>query len=407
MDDLFRLSHIARAMRPSPIRELFRVIGQPGMISFAGGLPDPAAFPVEQFAACSDILPAEGRRVLQYGASEGYPPLRETLLAMMSERLGYSVHPEELLITSGAQQAVNLVARVLIEPGDPVLIEAPTYPGTIHCFRNVGARFAPVPCDGDGMQVEAIPEVVARCEAASGRRPRLLYTVPDFSNPTGACLSIERRRRLLEIAAELRILVLEDDPYGALRYRGEALPPIKLLAGDTAGVLYTSSFSKILAPGVRVAWLVGPPALVRALVLMRQGEDLCTSTVTQALVDAYCRRGFLEPHLATMIERYSAKCSAMQRALTEHLAPDLADWHSPDGGFFFWLRLPGRSSRQAFDRAVAEGVAFVPGDAFYPALDEQLGGHSTGDELARLCFTFADAAEIDEGCRRLAAALAG
>ncbi len=294
MSELFRLSALARAMRPSPIRELFRVAGQPGMISFAGGLPDPDAFPVARFAACASVLARDGRQVLQYGPSEGYGPLRDTLLELMSQRLGHPVRPEELLVTSGSQHAVNLLARILIDPGDPVVVEAPTYPGTIHSLRNAGARFVAVPCDGDGMIVDRLPAAVAHCEAATGLRPKLLYTIPDFSNPTGACLSLDRRRQLLETAAELGIPVLEDDPYGQLRYRGEPLPSLKRLAGSVPGVLYASSFSKILAPGVRVAWAVGPPEIIRAMVLMRQGEDLCTATVTQALVDEYCRRGDLD-----------------------------------------------------------------------------------------------------------------
>jgi 2-aminoadipate transaminase len=406
MSDLFRLSQLGRAMRPSPIRELFRVVGQPGMISFAGGLPAPDAFPVARFAACASVLERAGREVLQYGPSEGYAPLRETLLALMSERLGYPIRPEELLVTSGSQQAVNLLARVLIDPGDPVIIEAPTYPGTIHSLRNAGARFVAVPCDGDGLLVDRLPAAVARCEDATGLRPKLLYTIPDFSNPSGACLSLDRRHRLLATAAELGIPVLEDDPYGQLRYRGEPLPALKRLAGGAPGVLYASSFSKILAPGVRVAWAVGPPEIIRAMVLMRQGEDLCTATVTQALVDEYCRRGNLDAHLATILDLYSTRCAAMERALSDHLPAAAAEWRPPDGGFFFWLRLPGRSSREVFDRAVAQGVAFVPGGAFYPAPDEQIGEVVDGDEFARLCFTFADAASIDEGCRRLARVLA-
>lgn len=407
MSELFRLSELARAMRPSPIRELFRVAGQPGMISFAGGLPDPDAFPVARFAACATVLERDGRQVLQYGPSEGYGPLRESLLELMSQRLGQPVRPEELLVTSGSQQVVNLLARILVDPGDPVVVEAPTYPGTIHSLRNAGARFVAVPCDGDGMLVDRLPAAVARCEAATGLRPKLLYTIPDFSNPTGACLSIDRRRRLLETAAELGIPVLEDDPYGQLRYRGEPLPSLKRLAGSAPGVLYASSFSKVLAPGVRVAWAVGPSEIIRAMVLMRQGEDLCTATVTQAMVDEYCRRGDLEAHLATTLERYSTKCAAMERALTEHLPAGAAEWRPPDGGFFFWLRVPGRSSRELFERAVAHGVAFVPGPAFYPPPGEQLGEPVDGDELLRLCFTFADEAAIDEGCRRLGRALAG
>lgn len=405
MSSVFRFSELAGRMQPSPIRELFRMIRQPGMISFAGGLPDPAAFPVGPFADCADVLSRDGREVLQYGASEGYPPLRERLLAMMADRLGYEVRPDELLITSGSQQAANLIARVLLDPGDVVIVEAPTYPGTIHSLRNAGARFATIPCDADGMQVELLPGIVDRTETETGRRPKLIYTVPDFSNPSGACMSLERRHRLVALAAELEIPVLEDDPYGKLRYSGEALPNLKRIAGAEPQIIYASSFSKVLAPGVRVAWSVAEPELTRSMVLMRQGEDLCTSTVTQALVAEYCRRGHLESHMSRILEVYASKCKQMQLALETHLAPGSATWSEPEGGFFFWLELSGGSSRELFDRAVAEKVAFVPGGAFYPDEDEQIGRVHTGDRFARLCFTFADGEAIDEGCRRLGRAL--
>ena len=406
MSPVFRLSELASKMQPSPIRELFQMIRQPGMISFAGGLPDPSAFPVGPFADCADVLSRDGRQVLQYGASEGYPPLREILLEMMADRLGYEVKPEELIVTSGSQQAVNLVARTLLDPGDVVIVEAPTYPGTIHSLRNAGARFATIPCDADGMRVELLPEIVDRTEAATGRRPKLIYSVPDFSNPSGACMSLERRQRLVALAAELDIPVFEDDPYGKLRYSGDALPNLKRISGDDPQVIYASSFSKVLAPGVRVAWTVAAPELVRSMVLMRQGEDLCTSTVTQALVAEYCQRGLLDSHLGKIIEVYSTKCRAMQSALEQHLPAGSASWAEPHGGFFFWLELASGSSRDLFDRAVAEKIAFVPGAAFYPDTDEQVGEVHTGDRFARLCFTFADSGAIEEGCRRLGKVLA-
>jgi 2-aminoadipate transaminase len=407
MSPIFRFSELAAKMQPSPIRELFRMIHQPGMISFAGGLPDPAAFPVGPFAECADVLGRDGRQVLQYGASEGYPPLREQLIDMMADRLGYDIAPEELLITSGSQQAVDLMARALLDPGDVVVIEAPAYPGTIHCLRNAGARFATIPCDADGMIVDLLPDVVQRTLNSTGRPPKLVYSVPDFSNPSGACMSPERRNRLVELAGDLEVPVLEDDPYGKLRYTGNSLANLKRVSGSGPQVIYASSFSKVLAPGVRVAWTVAAPELIRSMVLMRQGEDLCTSTVTQALVAEYCRRGHLEGHLGHIIDVYSAKCRAMQEALERHLPSDAARWTEPAGGFFFWLELAATSSRELFDRALAEKVAFVPGAAFFPDADEQVGEVHTGDRFARLCFTFADDDAIEEGCRRLGRALRG
>jgi 2-aminoadipate transaminase len=405
MDPLFRFSALAEKMQPSPIRELFRVIQRPGMISFAGGLPDPDTFPVEAFAACADVLERDGRTVLQYGASEGYPPLRDAIIDMMVQRLGYRSLAEELLVTSGSQQAVDLIARALLDVGDVVVVESPTYPGTLHCFRNAGARFATVPADGDGMIVDALPEVIGAVETATGSRPKLIYTVPDFSNPSGACMSLDRRRRLVELAAEMAIPVFEDDPYSRLRFAGEELPSLKTLVGNGPEVIYASSFSKVLAPGVRVAWTIAAPELIRAMVLMRQGEDLCTSTVTQALVAEYCVRGLLEEHLHHIIATYARKSRAMQSALEKHLPSGAASWHEPNGGFFFWLELMRGSSRELFNRAVEEKVAFVPGDAFYPDDTEQIGNLLTGDRFARLCFTFVGDDAIDEGCQRLGSAL--
>jgi 2-aminoadipate transaminase len=405
LDTLFRFSALAEKMQPSPIRELFRVIQQPGMISFAGGLPDPNTFPVESFASCADVLERDGRIVLQYGASEGYPPLREAIIDMMVDRLGYRPRAEELLITSGSQQAVDLIARALLDTGDVVVVEAPTYPGTLHCLRNAGARFATVPTDGDGMVVDALPDVIERAEAAAGTRPKLIYTVPDFSNPSGACMSFRRRERLVELAVDYSIPVVEDDPYGRLRFAGESLPTLKSLIGDAPQVIYASSFSKVLAPGVRVAWTIAAEELIRAMVLMRQGEDLCTSTVTQALVAEYCTRGFLEQHLVDIVAAYACKSRTMQRALERHLPTGAATWHQPQGGFFFWLKLVSGSSRALFDRAVEAKVAFVPGGAFFPNPTEQVGEVLSGDRYARLCFTYAEEEAIDEGCRRLAAVL--
>ncbi len=404
-DPTLRFNPIAAALRPSPIRELFTVISQPGMISFAGGLPAPDAFPVEAFADCADVLRTDGRTLLQYGASEGYGPLREILLERMTAFLGCEVTPERLLVTSGAQQVVDLMARALLEPGDVVVVEAPTYPGTLHTLRMAGARFAAVPCDGNGMVVDELPGVVDRVIAETGRSPKLVYTVPDFSNPTGATLAVDRRRRLVGLAHELRLPVLEDDPYGRLRYTGEPLPPLARLAGDDRHVVYASSFSKVLAPGVRVAWVVGPAELIRTMTLLRQGTDLCTSTVTQALVAEYCRRGHLDRHLGRILEVYAARRDAMLEAMDHHLDPTTVSWDPPDGGFFVWARYRGRPAAEVFERAVAEGVAFVPGGAFYPTADEQVGEPVSGPDRARLCFTFADADAIDEGCRRLARAL--
>ena len=407
LSSVFRFSALAEKMQPSPIRELFQMIQRPGMISFAGGLPDPDTFPVEAFASCSDVLERDGRTVLQYGASEGYPPLRDAILDMMEIRLGYRPAAGELLVTSGSQQAVDLIGRALLDPGDVVVLEAPTYPGTLHCLRNAGARFALVPSDGDGMLVEMLPEVITRVTDATGRRPKLIYTVPDFSNPSGACMSLERRRP----PGGNRGRVLRPGLRGRPLWQAAVLRRAAANSEDTgrrctARHLRLLLF-KVLAPGVRVAWTVAAPELIRSMVLMRQGEDLCTSTVTQALVAEYCTRGLLEEHLGLIVATFTPARAAPCRGLEQHLPAGAATWHQPQGGFFFWLELASGNSRSLFDRGVEAKVAFVTGKAFFPDADEQVGEVLSGDRFARLCSTFADEAAIEEGCRRLGAVMAG
>jgi 2-aminoadipate transaminase len=397
----FRYSAIAEALRPSPIRELFKMTQRPGMISFAGGLPDPAIFPVAEFAECAGVLRNQGTVALQYGASEGHAPLVAEIARRMEPLLGRRISPEEVIVSSGSQQVMDMAARVLLDPGDVVVVEAPTYPGALHSFRSAGARFATVPCDADGMIVELLPGVLERCRHETGTFPKLIYTIVNFSNPSGACLSGPRRRELARIAAGAGIAVLEDDPYGELRYRGERIPTLFSLA--EAGVLFASSFSKVLAPGVRVAWAVGDAELIRKMVIAKQGMDMCTSMVAQVLVAEYCRRGFLDSHLVKIRSHYAAKALSMTESLRANL-PAAVTFAEPAGGFFFWLAVGDDSSR-LFERAVREGVAFLPGSAFFPEAGETVGDPGDGSPFARLCFTFAQPEEIAEGCRRLAKAM--
>ena len=403
-DSLYRLSVLGRRLRPSPIREMFQMIQRPGMISLAGGLPDPAVFPVELFAGCAEVLQTQGTTLLQYGGSEGYPPLVDEIGARMEKLHGRPVTAEEIVVTAGSQQAADLLGRVLLDPDDVVVVEAPTYPGAVHTFRNLGARFALVPCDSEGMCVEELPTVVERCRRETGKPPKLLYTIPSFSNPAGTCLPTERRKRLVELAQQLELAIFEDDPYGELRYEGEPVPSLWSLA-EGRGVVYAGSFSKILAPGARVGWAVADPQLVRALVLMRQGVDLCPSMVSQGLVAEYCRRGALARHLAVILERYRSRRDIMSQALANELGSYPVSWSVPGGGFFFWLELKEGSSTALFERAIEAGVAFLPGPAFVPPAQDTVGEPVEADRFLRLCFTFADPELIVPGCHRLAQAL--
>jgi 2-aminoadipate transaminase len=268
----------------------------------------------------------------------------------------------------------------------------------------VGAKFALVPCDEHGMQVDALAETIERCRAHTGALPKLIYTVINYSNPAGVSLSLSRRKQLMEVARRFAIPVLEDDPYGELRYDNEQIASLFSMADE--GVIYASSFSKILAPGTRVAWTIGDRELIRKMIMIKQGSDLCTSMVSQVLVAEYCARGYLDTHLEKIRSHYAKKAMAMNEALDRHLPKNAASFAKVRGGFFFWLKMAGRDTRELFLKAVQAGVAFVPGESFYPLAQDTVGPLIDGRDCARLCFTFATEQEIEEGCRRLASCLA-
>jgi 2-aminoadipate transaminase len=384
----------ARNIKPSPIRELLPYIKKPGIISFAGGNPDPFIFPVVEFAGTSVVLGRKGMEVLQYGATEGYEQLKTFLANWMAPRMGRVTEPGEMLITTGSQQGLDLLCAALINPGDSVVVEDPTYPGAIHTIRNRGARFVTVPCDDDGMIVDQLPEKIEAARKA-GSAVKFIYTIVNFQNPSGAVLSAARRRRLLEIAESRDLVILEDDPYGHLRYDGEHEPTIFSMDGS-GRVVYACSFSKILAPGARVAWIVGSPEIVRKMVLVKQGADMCTSVVAQALVAEYCDEGHLSSFLPKIISHYSKKRDGMARFFEKYLPPDV-EYSVPKGGFFFWLKIPGVDSQELFHKGIERGVAFVVGPAFF--------ANGGGEDRIRTCFTFARPAELEEGAQRLSLAI--
>lgn len=392
-----RLSKVALNVKPSPIRALLKYTKTPGVISFAGGNPDPAIFPVEEFSEAAAILSREGRDVLQYGPTGGYDPLKQYIAKWMAPRIGRETKLSEMLITTGSQEGMDLLCAVLLNDGDTVIVEGPTYPGALHAMRNRGARFLSVPCDSDGLRVELLPDVIEKGRK-NGHNIKFIYTIVNFQNPSGATLSAERRARLLEIAEQYDLIIFEDDPYGHLRYSGAAVPAIFSMDKKQSGrVVYACSFSKILAPGTRVAWIVGAPGLIDKMTMIKQGTNLCTSVVAQALVYEYCRLGYLDGFLPKIIGHYAKKRDAMAEAFKKHLPSDV-EYHTPDGGFFFWLRIPGRDSSKLFMKAIEHGVAFVAGSSFFATPD-------TGTDYIRTCFTFAQPDEIEEGARRLAKAI--
>jgi 2-aminoadipate transaminase len=362
VEDLF--SKDARAMAPSAIRALSKVTADPAIISLAGGHPSADSFPAEEVKRILAELSRElDVGVLQYGATAGHPGLRREILGILTER-GIRARGEELILCSGSQRGLDLLGRVLLDPGDAVLIEVPSYPGAIACFRNLRVEMTGVPMDGQGLMVDRLEEVLHRFRG-QGRRVKLLYTIPNFQNPSGATLSLQRRAAVAELARREGFLILEDDPYGELYIEDgerEKLRPIASISGSP--VVYISSFSKILAPGLRTAFIWGPPAIISKLELAAQASDLCSSTLDQRIIYEYCRTGGLARALPRIRTLYREHGEALLAALEENM-PQGVEWNRPRGGFFLWMRLPaGLDADAMLQAAIARKVAYVPGRPF-------------------------------------------
>jgi 2-aminoadipate transaminase len=394
------LSTAAANLRESAIRKMGTLLaGARDMVSFAPGYPAAEMFAWAEFAEIShELLAGADANALQYGPTRGYKPLVEVLQGVMAER-GVKTSPDQFLVTTGSQQGIDLVARVLFDHGDVVLVELPSYVGAITAFRGVGASLVGVPQDTDGIDLEALDRTLL-CERADGRRVKALYVVPNFQNPTGLLMSLEKRRRLLEWAERRDVLLIEDDPYRDLYFpdvsaEADTRP---IAADDAAGrVIYLSSFSKTLAPGFRVAWMVAPPALAVKLEIAKQAEDLCTGALDQRIVYEACRRGVLARQLPRLRAFYQAKRDAMSASLARH-APGVLTWTPPRGGFFLWARLNRAITAQALlEHASTRGVIFVTGDAFY--VDGE------GADTLRLSFSAPTSDRIEVGVERLVAAI--
>lgn len=390
------LSSISRNSRPSPIREMLALIRQPGMISFAGGMPAPEVFPVDKFYEGAHILKDDGANLLQYGTTEGYPPLKEFLASWTAPRMGRKVNQDEILITTGSQQALDLFAWAMIDDGDLIITEDPSYLAALTVFYNHGGGFIGIPTDGEGMMVDMIPAAIEKARA-EGKKVKFIYTIVNFHNPGGSTMSVGRRKKLVEISKKYNVPIFEDDPYGYVRYDGEHLPSI-FSFHDSEGVIYAGSFSKILSPGTRIGWVTGPKEIIRNLTVFKQGTDLCSSTITQALVAEYCNKGHLDGHLPVIIDNYRVKRDAMEKSLEKHLLPLGATWVKPEGGFFYWVKFPKINTNDLFKIAINKKVAFVPGDPFCPV-------PGTGLHNARLNYTFSSPELIEEGMKRLAEAV--
>ena len=379
----------------SAIRELFKLLGKPGIISFAGGFPDPALFDVPGIRQSADAVLADNPGpVLQYGATEGFQPLREGIAAFMKAK-GATVAPEGLIVTTGSQQALDLIGKTMISPGDNVIVEAPTFLATIQCFRLYGANLIGAPIDAAGVRVDRLEALIAQ------HKPKLVYLIPTFGNPSGATLSLERRKRILEIAARTQTLVVEDDPYGELYFDRPPPPSLLALSDTVAGsrdwLAHCGSFSKILSPGLRVGWLIAPPELLAKATMCKQFSDAHTSNLTQATAAHYLTLNRLDAALAVVRGTYAARARLMAQCLQRELG-DAIEFNLPQGGMFFWARL--RAGGDATDfarRAIGQLVAFVPGTPFF--------AHDPDRSTLRLSFATADAAKIEEGIARLARAL--
>jgi 2-aminoadipate transaminase len=384
-------------MRSSAMRDLMAVTARPEVISLAGGLPDTSTFPAATFAAQMTRIAQESTaEALQYGPTEGFAETVDCIVEVMGAE-GMLPDPDDVIVTTGGQQAIDLICKTLIDPGDVVVCEAPTYPGAVPVFCSYQAETIQIDCDEDGMRIEELEAVLARLDGEA-RRPKFIYSVPSFQNPAGVTMSLERRRRLVELARQRELLVVEDNPYGLLRFGGEPLPPLYQLDGGDF-VIYVGTFSKILSPGIRLGWAVAPPPVMEKIVLGKQASDLCSSTLTQHFVREYFGEGRWREYIASLVEIYRGRRDTMVEALREHF-PTQATWTEPEGGLFIWATLPDYiDTGDLLAKALRDDVAFVPGQAAY--VDESRGRNSM-----RLNFSGVDDEEIREGVRRIGKAIA-
>ncbi len=390
----YRYSQRMKRMKASAIRELLAVAERPGMISFGGGFPAPDVFPVEEFKkACISVLENKGPEVLQYGSTDGYVPLRE-MVSRYSIRSGMNIDISNILITSGSQQALDLLGKIFINRGDRILVESPTYLGALQAWNAYGAEYITVPVDEYGMRTDLLEEALRT-------GPKFIYVLPNFQNPTGTTLPLERRMKIIELADRYGVPIIEDDPYGQLRYEGEDIPSVEILDSRvreqngtyTGNVIYLSTFSKILAPGLRLAWVVAPDTVIRKLALAKQGTDLNTSAFNQIVAHEVGQHGFIDRHVEVMKKVYLERRNAMLDSLEEHM-PEGVTWTHPEGGLFLWMTLPSDlNSTEMLPETIEENVAYVPGEFFHP--------DGSGKNTIRLNFSFCCPDKINEGVSRL------
>jgi 2-aminoadipate transaminase len=381
----------AREMKASEVRELLKLTERKEVISFAGGLPNPKAFPVEKVREiCNYLLDEKGANVLQYGTTEGVTELRKAIAERMIKK-GMNITYQNVMITSGSQQALDLIAKTLLDPDDTVIVGAPTYLGGTNAFKSYGAVMESIPEDELGMNPDLLEDKIKMLQM-HGRNPELLYLIPAFQNPSGVTMPLDRRKRILEIAREYDLLIIEDAPYSELRYTGEAVKPMKTMDVD-GRVIYLGTFSKVLAPGFRVAWCIAEQDLLNKLVIVKQSSDLCTNTFGQYIAAEYLTRGYIDEHLENIKKLYKGKMLCMLAAMDKYFPPE-AKWTRPEGGMFIWVTLPENiDTKEMFTRALEHNVAYVHGASFF--------ANKNGKNTMRLNFTYATDEQIDEGIKRL------
>ena len=395
----YRYAHRMKSMGSSVIRELLKYAEQPDIISFAGGMPAPEVFPVKEFqAACNVVLAEQSAQALQYSATEGYRPLRE-MIARHATRYMVRVTPENILITSGSQQALDFIGRLFVNRGDYIVVESPTYLGALQAWNAYGAQYISVPMDEDGMLVEQLEEALRK-------GPKFIYVLPNFQNPSGATLSLERRKKVIELADKYGVPIVEDDPYGQLRYEGEHIPSLVQLDsayrghdGDcySGNVIYLSTFSKLLAPGLRLAWVIAPEQVIRKLVIAKQAADLHTASFNQYVAYEVGKGGFIDEHVNVIRATYKERRDVMLEIMDEMFPPEVR-WTHPQGGMFLWGIMPEHmDAADVLKIALERKVAFVPGGSFHAT-----GG---GNNTMRLNFSYSRPEIIREGITRLGTTL--
>ena len=391
-------SEKARLMKASEIRELLKLVESSDVISLAGGLPAPETFPVEQIKEITkEVLEKHADKALQYGTTKGFTPLRLALARWMERRYGIPMSKVEIMMVAGSQQALDLIGRVFINPGDLVVVEGPTYLAALQAFKYYDPEFISIPMDHDGMRVDLLEEKLKELKA-QGKKVKFVYTVSTFQNPMGVTMSVDRRKHLVELANEYDFLIVEDSPYTELRYSGEPVPPVKHF-DDTGRVIYLGTFSKILAPGFRLGWVAAQPQFIRKMEIAKQSIDLCANTLAQVIAWKYVENGYLDEHIPKIVEFYKPRRDAMLKALEEFM-PGGVEWTRPDGGMFIWLTLPEEiDTKLMLEKAVAKGVAYVPGEAFF--------AHRDVKNTMRLNFTYVPEEKIREGVKRLAEVIEG